>query len=140
MLTALLAALVLPLQEIPEVARPADAKGPEALHVSSYGSMRAARLGADGSMDAGDAVLVLLDGETGEPLVPEELKYDIGLQASAGFHSRLAGIKVEARLIAMPAERGGDERVKAVLRIIVTNKPKAGVENAKVRLASTIRE
>src|SRR5262245_39051011 len=139
MLTALLAVLLLPFQVDPAIARPADAAGPAALHVSSYGSMRAARLGADGSVDAGDAVLVLLDGETGAPLVPKDLRYGEGLQAAAEFTAPIAGIKAEAKLIAMPAERGGDERVKAVLRLVVVNKAKEGGSTAKVSLAASLR-
>jgi hypothetical protein len=138
MLTALLA-LLLPCQVLPEIARPDGAKGPAALHVSSYGSMRAARLGADGSIDAGDAVLVLVDGETGAPLVPKDLRLAEGLQASAEFKSTLGPLKAEAHLIAMPAERGGDERVKAVLRVVVINKAKEGGSTAKVSLAASLR-
>src|SRR5262245_39350899 len=71
----LLSALLAP-QDDDTAPEPASAAPhTEALHLSSMTSMRAARLNADGSVDSGLGVLQLLDGETGQPLVVEHLRY-----------------------------------------------------------------
>ena len=132
----LLAALALPLFQDPALARPADAKPPAALHLSSFGSMRAARVGSDGRVDSGAGVLQLLDGATGQPLPAGSLHCGENPDLWAGFATPLGGAEIEVKLLAVPVERGGDERVRTVLRIAAFDR---GTEPVSIRLIASLR-
>jgi hypothetical protein len=128
--------LCTPLQDDPELARPADAPRPSALHLSSFASMRAARLGADGSLDSGLGVLTLLDGTTGEPLSAADLRYGPMPDLWARYNTQVNGADVQVRVLASGVSRGGDERVKASLRAAISNKTD---EPLTVKLAATLQ-
>ena len=106
----------------PAIARPADAPLPSAYHLSSYSSMRAARLGADGSLDSGAGVLVLLDGASGEPLAANQLRFGPMPDLWAAWRGPLGEARVEVKAAALAVSRAGDERVRAVLRLTITSK------------------
>ncbi len=132
MLTALLLSLLSAAQQVapddapatdgdPALARPADAPLPSAYHLSSYSSMRAVRLGADGSLDSGAGVLVLLDGASGEPLVANRLKFGRMPDLWAGWRSPLGEARMEVKAAAVAVSRAGDERVRGVLRLSIVS-------------------
>jgi hypothetical protein len=131
----LLAALALPLADDPALARPASAPLPAALHLSSFGSMRAARVGADGRVDSGAGVLQLLDGATGAPLPTADLHCGNRPDLWAEFTAPLGGSSIEVKLLAVPVDRGGDSRVRAVLRIAAFDR---GTEPVSIHLAASL--
>ncbi len=131
----LLAALALPLFQDPALARPADAPPPAALHLSSFGSMRAAKVTAEGAVDSGAAVLVLRNGATGEKLAAGNLKCGRNPDLWASFTTPVGGAEVEVKMLAVPVSRGGDERVRAVLRIAAFDR---GTEPVSLELVASL--
>lgn len=119
----------------PALALPPDAPRPAAYHLGSFGSWRAARLGLDGSLDSGAAVLRLLDGAGGAPLSVQDLRFGDRPHLVAGWQARLGDVDVRGQVAAVPLSRQGDERVKAVLRLTLSS---AATEARAVRLAARL--
>ncbi|HTE06972.1 MAG TPA: hypothetical protein VK824_12330, partial [Planctomycetota bacterium] len=131
LLLSLLAALAFPAAaqtaDTPQPARVADPTllgrpSPPALHLAAFSSMRSARLGADGALDTGAAVIQLLDGATGQPLRPAALTYGEGPELWCDWEHAFGDVGMAVRMLAMGARRNGDERTKALVHLVITNR------------------
>jgi len=106
----------------PALVRPADAPLPVAYHLGSFASYRAARLGRDGSLNSGSAVLRLADGASGQPLPANQLQFGDMPDLIAAWRAPLGDARVDVKACALPLSRQGDERVKACVRLTITSR------------------
>ncbi len=106
-----------------------------ALHLSSYGTLRAARLTSDGRLDTGAVVLQFVDAESGAPLPMSGLDYGASAWLWAGGTLQVGALPVEYKALASAVERSGDVRARAIVRLAFAN---AGAEPLVVPLAARL--
>jgi hypothetical protein len=90
------------------------------LHLGSFSSMLAGRIGADGALDSGAGVLRLLD-EAGRPLELRSLAYAKGPSLWVRFKTTLGEVELTGRALGISRSGGGDARIACMLQLTLSN-------------------
>jgi len=90
------------------------------LHLSSFATLLAGRLDADGTLDSGAGVLRLRDGE-GKPLMLRGLAYGKQSNLWGRFSVEMDGVDVQGRALGASRTRDGDTRLVCMVRLTLSN-------------------
>ncbi len=100
---------------------PAESTVRRSLPLSTFDSTLSGKLGGDGSVDSGAAVLRFFHGDTGEPLDRQRLRYGSGPELWATYYDVVGEASVNLRALAMPRRLKHEERVEVAVQVAFEN-------------------
>ena len=112
---------------------PAPVELPRVWHVGSYASELGARWSSDGTLDTGAALLQLVDGRSGAPVVAHRADFGPGPSLGVRWRARLGELQLSGFVLGGDVARRGDRRLVTAQQVAVHN-PTDGARSVQLEV------